>query len=145
MLMGIITKSKWIAFLFILLFSCKTGSKMVEPETTGSLTDNKVEVYSQLNDLKNKEATVYGKIVQKEFVNKGGRATGVMETLIELKDGETVHIRNIGENKYEYEKLTGKKVEMKALIFYGNIDSDNPEHQSRVGFRIDFSEIKVID
>lgn len=118
---------------------------MIEPETTGSLTDNKVEVYSQLNDLKNKEAIVYGKIIQKEFVNKGGRATGVMETLIELKDGETVHIRNIGENKYEYEKLTGKKVEMKALIFYGNIDSDNPEHQSRVGFRIDFSEIHIID
>lgn len=145
MLMGMIKKYKWIACLIILISACKTGSKVIEPETNSALTENKVEVYSQLNDLKNKEAIVYGKIVQKEFVNKGGRSTGVMETLLELKDGETVHIRNKGENNYEYEKLTGKKVEIKALIFYGNIDSDNPEHQSRVGFRIDFSEIKVID
>lgn len=104
-----------------------------------------IDTYGQLENYKDSSVIVIGKIVRKEFVNKGGRSTGIMETLLEMDKGETVNIRNKGTDVYDYEKLDGKKVEMKAVIFYGNIDSDNPAHQSRVGYRIDFTRITILD
>lgn len=50
-----------------------------------------------------------------------------------------------GENKYNYDEIANKKVKMEAVIFYGNIDSDNPEHQSRVGYRIHYIAIIALD
>jgi hypothetical protein len=141
-------KNGLIIFCTVFIFSaCKTGkeSAVAEVKSTDLISTPIVKYYIEFETNKGKEVLIYGKIIQKEFVNKGGRNTGVMETLLQLNDGETVHIRNKGENKYDYEKLAGKNVEMKAIIFYGNIDSDNPEHQSRVGFRIDYTEIRELN
>jgi hypothetical protein len=143
----------YIGILLLALDSCKEKKGMVKTETVKSEGETvvknnenaEVKNANQLKENKGKNAVVYGTIIREEFINKGGRATGNFETLIKLEDGETVHIRNKGENKYNYEELANKKVKMEAVIFYGNIDSDNPEHQSRVGYRIDYTTITVLD
>jgi hypothetical protein len=143
----------YIGILLLALGSCKEKKGMVKTETVKSEGETvvknnenaEVKNANQLKENKGKNAVVYGTIIREEFINKGGRATGNFETLIKLEDGETVHIRNKGENKYNYEELANKKVKMEAVIFYGNIDSDNPEHQSRVGYRIDYTTITVLD
>lgn len=114
----------------------KTNNENV---VTEKVISSEVKTYKDLEQNKGKNVYVMGTIIKEEFVNKGGRATGIYETLLKLSDGETVHIRNKGENKYDFEKFVDKKVKLEAYIFYGNIDSDNPEHQSRVGYRIDFT------
>lgn len=142
-----------IGILALVLGSCSNEKETVKTVVTPSeiitpiTNQDPVEVKNseQMKENKGKNAIVFGTIIREEFINKGGRATGNFETLIKLEDGETVHIRNKGENKYVYEDLSNKKVKMEAVIFYGNIDSDNPEHQSRVGYRIDYTTITIID
>lgn len=132
--------------LFLFSFSCvKYPKSKVDFPVAENIEMKEVRTSKEMEENKGKNAYVFGTIIQKEFINKGGRATGVMEILLELKDGETVHIRNKGENIYDYETVKDKKVKLEAIIFYGNIDSDNPEHQSRVGYRIDYTTITVID
>lgn len=142
-----------ILILILVMGSCKEKKEAVKSETvkseveTTSKSGENMEVRNakQLEENKGKKVIVYGTIIREEFINKGGRATGNFETLIKLEDGKTIHLRNKGENKYNYEELADKKVKTEAVIFYGNIDSDNPEHQSRVGYRIDYTVITVID
>lgn len=152
--MGMMKSIYYIGIFILFMMACKEKKDIVKTETIVSDVENssknsdeflEVKNAKQLKEAKHKNALVYGTIVREEFINKGGRATGNFETLIKLEDGETVHIRNKGENKYNYEDLSNKKVKMEAVIFYGNIDSDNPEHQSRVGYRIDYTVITVID
>jgi len=141
--------------IFILLVLCWVGCKSTsEVKTVETIVETPVTAVAESTNVKNKEqllenkgkyATVYGTIIQEDFINKAGRATGVKETLIKLEDGETVHIRNKGSNTYSYDELLNKKVKLNAFIFYGGIDSDNPEHQSRIGYRIDYTEITVLD
>jgi len=135
-----------VGVLFLLSFSCSKYKPIVNDfNTTEPVEMKEVRTIKDMEENKAKNAFVFGTIIREEFTNKGGRATGNFETLIKLEDGETVHIRNKGENKYNYEDLANKKVKMEAFIFYGNIDSDNPEHQSRVGYRIDYTVISVVD
>lgn len=138
-------KNPIILFLLVAFWGCKSTSLAIISDEVSSSNYSKVEKYADLETNKGKDAMVYGKIIRKEFENKAGKPTGVMETLLEMDNGETVNIRNKGTESYDYQKLDGKKVEMKAVIFYGNIDSDNPEHQSRVGFRIDYTLITILD
>ncbi len=143
----------YVGILLLALNACKEKKEVVKTEiikaegesVVKNNENTEVKNSKQLEENKGKNAIVFGTIIREEFINKGGRATGNFETLIKLEDGETVHIRNKGENKYNYEELANKKVKMEAVIFYGNIDSDNPEHQSRVGYRIDYTTITVID
>lgn len=141
----------YIGILVLAIGACKEKKEIVNSETTKTETTIKISDKSNVKNAvdleanKGKNAIVYGTIIREEFINKGGRATGNFETLIKLEDGETVHLRNKGENKYNYEELANKKVKIEAVIFYGNIDSDNPEHQSRVGYRIDYGTITVVD
>jgi hypothetical protein len=144
----------YIGIFLLTIVGCKAKKEVTKSEITTSDGETIGKYFSQSEEVKNKEtleankgknAIVYGTIIREEFINKGGHATGNFETLIKLEDGETVHLRNKGENKYDYKKLEGKKVKMEAVIFYGNIDSDNPEHQSRVGYRIDYITITALD
>ncbi len=136
----------FILIFHSLLFSCSTRKKVgVEEDIINNLSFAEVKNAKQLEEAKGKNSIVYGTIIREEFINKGGRSTGYFETLIKIEDGETVHLRNKGENKYDYQELDNKKVKIEAVIFYGNIDSDNPEHQSRVGYRIDYTTITVVD
>lgn len=132
---------KLICFLglnILFAFSCtkKSNNENIVAE---KVISSEVKTYKDLEQNKGKNVYVIGIIIKQEFVNKGGRATGIYETLLKLSDGETVHIRNKGKNQYDFEKFIDKKVKLEAYIFYGNIDSDNPEHQSRIGYRIDFT------
>jgi hypothetical protein len=130
--------------IFLFSFSCAEHqpSNVIVAE---NIQSKEVRSHKALEENKGKSALVFGTIIREEFTNKAGKSTGNFETLIKLEDGETVHLRNKGENKYNYEDLANKKVKIEAIIFYGNIDSDNPEHQSRVGYRIDYTVISIID
>lgn len=135
-----------IFFLLSLLFSCSSRKEVVLEEkinVNSSISEVKNKI--QMEEAKGKSVTVYGTIIQEDFVNKAGKSTGIKETLLKLEDGETVHLRNKGDSTYFYPDLVNKKVKMTAVIFYGGIDSDNPEHQSRIGYRIDYTLITEID
>lgn len=143
----IMVKLAWFfGMLFLFSFSCvKYKSAENYVPATENISMKEVKTYKELEANKGNHVYVFGTIIQEEFINKGGRATGIYETLIKLSDGETVHIRNKGESKYDYANFVNKKVKLEAFIFYGNIDSDNPEHQSRVGYRIDYTLMTLVN
>ncbi len=142
----LINISRLVIVLFLFSFSCVKYKPISNTfTTTENITMNEVKTYKEMEAKKGNNVYVFGTVVKEEFINKGGHATGNYETLLKLSDGETVHIRNKGEKIYDYDSLLNKKVKMEALVFYGNIDSDNPVHQSRVGYRIDYTTITVVD
>jgi hypothetical protein len=144
----------YIGIFLLTIVGCKAKKEVTKSEITTSDGETIGKYFSQSEEVKSKEtleankgknAIVYGTIIQVDFVNKAGKSTGIKETLLKLDDGETVHLRNKGDSTYFYPDLVNKKVKMTAVIFYGGIDSDNPEHQSRIGYRIDYTLITEID
>ncbi len=131
-------------FGVVFLLGCKTTLEPVKEIVIVGIETDSVNYFEQLELSKGKTAVVYGKIIRTDFINKAGKTTGVKETLLELSDGATVNIRNTGDKKYNYDYYENKSVKMTGVVFYGNIDSDNPDHQSRVGYRIDYTSIEEL-
>lgn len=132
--------------VLILFSSCDSRKKVgVDEEIIKGLVYIEVKTKKELEAAKNENVKVFGTLIQENFVNKAGKSTGIQETLLKLSDGETVHLRNVGQNVYSYPDLINKKVELTGVVFYGAIDSDNPEHQSRIGYRINYSTLTILD
>lgn len=97
----------------------------------------------QLQDHLGKEVIVEGIMQMKKFVDKGGRIREFYEFYVELADGRLILLRNMTGKPLSKEPFT-RKVQLRGRLFYGNIDSDDPEVQSRVGYRFDFTDWKII-
>ena len=137
-----------LLFGSILVFdSCKKVPALKSTDstvlsTTTISTMDTITTYAGLKPYIGKEAYVEGVLLMKKFVDKRGREHEIYEFWLEMDGGNRVMVRNIGEAMSK-EPFT-HKVRMKALVFYGNIDSDSPEVQSRVGYRLDFTEVVII-
>ncbi|GAB4134049.1 MAG: hypothetical protein OHK0045_19590 [Raineya sp.] len=109
--------------------------------------DNKMTIVSQSTQLQEhigKEIILEGIMQMRKFVNKGGQEMDFYEFYIELADGKRILLRNKTGNPLSKEPFT-HKVHLKGKLFYGNIDSNEPKAQSRLGYRFDFTGWKIIE
>ena len=102
-----------------------------------------VKTYAELESYKGKKIKAEGILIMEKFTDKGGREHEAYEFWLEMDGGNKVKVRNVGEAMSK-EPFT-HKVHMDCKVFYGNIDSDDPKVQSRVGFRLDFTTVTIID
>jgi hypothetical protein len=121
-------------FSFVLLFACKTQTKI---ELDNTLP--KVSTYEDLTNYISKEIIAEGIIVEEKFVNKGGKEMNFTEFWLEMNDKHRILLRQKGNAKAK--DFLNKKVKTQGNLFYGNVDSDNPNAQSRVGYRLDYTNI----
>lgn len=102
-----------------------------------------VKTYAELESFKGKNIKAEGILIMEKFTDKGGREHETYEFWLEMDGGNKVKVRNVGEAMSK-EPFT-HKVHLDCKVFYGNIDSDDPKVQSRVGFRLDFTTVTIID
>jgi hypothetical protein len=125
--------------LLILASSCMTGSKTAsmknEPATL-------VTKYDSLQFHKGKTVILEGIMQMEKFVNKRGDVGDFYEFWLEMDGKNKVKLRNAGD-AISKEPFT-RKVHIQGVLFYGNIDSDDPKVQSRVGYRLDFNKITIL-
>lgn len=103
-------------------------------------------VISNYEDLKaniGKDVILEGIMKMEKFVNKGGREFEFYEFWLEMNDGHQILLRNRGEAMSK-EPFT-HKVHIEGNLFYGNVDSTNPNAQSRVGYRLDFTKVTIVE
>ena len=100
--------------------------------------------FSELQEQIGKEVILEGIMQMNKFVNKGGREMDFYEFYVELEDRKHILLRNNTGNPLSKEPFT-HKVHLTGKLFYGNIDNNDPQVQSRVGFRFDFTEWKIIE
>lgn len=131
----------------LIFLGCQTSksTQVKNDESTVKKGFCEVKNYTNLQSCKGDTAMVYGTIIREKFVNKGGRETDIIETLLKLEDSYKVHLRNLGSVKVNFDNLENKKVKLQAIIFYGGIDSDDPKVQSRIGYRIDYFAVESIN
>lgn len=99
---------------------------------------------SELQEQIGKEVILEGIMQMKKFVNKGGREMDFYEFYVELEDGKHILLRNNTGKPLSKEPFT-HKVHLTGKLFYGNIDNDDPNVQSRIGYRFDFTSWKIIE
>jgi len=100
--------------------------------------------YALLEENKLKEIVVIGIVREEKFVNKGGKEFDFTELWLEMNDKHQIMLRQKG--KVSAKDFVNGKVMVQGNLFYGNIDSDNPNAQSRVGYRLDYTDIaRTID
>ena len=130
---------KFIGILFsVLLISCIGTKKTVIIKEYPI-----VSTYAELEKYKGKNITAEGTLLMEKFIDKGGREHEMYEFWLEMDGGNKVKVNNVGEAMSK-EPFT-HKVHMECKVFYGNIDSDDPKVQSRVGYRLDFTTVTIID
>lgn len=109
--------------------------------------DDKMTVISQSTQLQEhigREVILEGIMQMQKFVNKGGLEMDFYEFYVELADGKRILLRNNTGKPLSKEPFT-HKVHLTGKLFYGNIDNNDPQVQSRVGYRFDFTEWKIIE
>lgn len=99
---------------------------------------------SSFKDYVGKEVVLEGLMQMKKFNNKAGRGMDFYEFYLEMQDGTSILLRNNTGKALSKEPFT-HKVHLRGKIFYGNIDDNDPKVQSRVGYRFDFTEWKIIE
>lgn len=99
---------------------------------------------SQLEQYIGKEVILEGLMQMKKFINKGGMPMEYYEFWVELADGKNILLRNSTGAALSKEPFT-HKVHLKGTLFYGSIDSNKPEEQSRMGYRLDFTSWKIVE
>ncbi|MEW6470002.1 MAG: hypothetical protein AB1458_13825 [Bacteroidota bacterium] len=120
----------------ILIIACVSGNK------TGIKNGlPMVSKYDSLKSYKGMEILAAGKIVEEKFVNKGGKELDFTELWLEMDEGHRIMLRQRGKDKAK--DYVGKQVKVQGTLFYGNIDSDDPKAQSRVGYRLDYTAISL--
>lgn len=124
--------------LCISMISCIGTKKTVEVKDAPI-----VKTYDELKIHIGKDIIAEGTLLMEKFVDKGGREHESYEFWLEMDGGNKVKVRNVGEAMSK-EPFT-HKVHMACKVFYGNIDSDDPKVQSRVGYRLDFTTVTIID
>lgn len=128
----------WIA-LSCLFAACHSAKPAKEPLPPLPV----IKEYDQLKKYVGKTITLEGTLLMEPFVDKGGRThEDIQELWLEMNDQHRVKLRNIGE-ALSKEPFT-HRVYIRGTLFYGNIDSDQPEAQSRVGYRLDFDRITML-
>jgi hypothetical protein len=99
---------------------------------------------SQLEQHIGKEVVIEGIMQMKKFINKGGVPMEYYEFWVVLADGKNILLRNNTGSALSKEPFT-HKVHLTGRLFYGNMDSDDPKVQSRVGYRLDFTAWKIVE
>jgi hypothetical protein len=99
---------------------------------------------SQLEQHIGKEVVIKGIMQMKKFINKGGVPMEYYEFWVVLADGKNILLRNNTGSALSKEPFT-HKVHLTGRLFYGNMDSDDPKVQSRVGYRLDFTAWKIVE
>lgn len=126
-------------FIALFLFGCT------------SISAQKMKVLSQKSELQahiNQEVILEGIMQMKKFENKNQAELGLeyYEFWLLLADGYKVLLVNKTGKPLSKEPFT-KKVRIKGKLFYGDIDNYTQieeKVQSRVGYRLDFTELKII-
>ncbi|MCU0429271.1 MAG: hypothetical protein MUF42_04805 [Cytophagaceae bacterium] len=121
--------------------ACGRAPATTRPHPTSAPMDTLTR-YEQLNDFVGKNVWVEGILKMEKFTNKGGRILEFYEFWLEMNDGNSVLLRNVGEAMSK-EPFT-HYVRIKAHVFHGMLDTDDPNVQSRVGFRLDFTDVQII-
>lgn len=122
------------ALFSVLLLSCLTPNK-----STLNLSLHMIANYDSLDGYKSKEIIAIGVVKEEKFVNKGGKEMDFTELWLEMNDGRQIMLRQKG--KKSAKDFVNRKSAVQGVLFYGNIDSDNPNAQSRVGYRLDYTDI----
>lgn len=99
---------------------------------------------AQLEQHIGKEVIVEGIMQMKKFINKRGMPMEYYEFWVELADGKHILLRNNTGRALSKEPFT-HKVHLAGTLFYGNMDSDDPRVQSRVGYRLEFTSWKIVE
>jgi hypothetical protein len=134
------------------LIACasKTSGTSTNPVSTtpgiNAKKDTNMTVIKNYEDLKaniGKDVILEGIMKMEKFVDKRNRVHEFYEFWLEMNDGHQVKLRNAGEAMSK-EPFT-HKVHIEGNLFYGNIDSSNPEAQSRVAYRLDFTKVTIVE
>ncbi|HAP44755.1 MAG: hypothetical protein A2087_12235 [Spirochaetes bacterium GWD1_61_31] len=84
-----------------------------------------------------------GRMSMESFQDKGGRQHDWFELWLTLDDGQLILLRSVM-GPISKQPIT-HRVRVTGRLFYGNVDSDDPRAQSRVGYRLDFSAMEIVD
>lgn len=138
-----------ILLICVLVLSCRTtqpGSSQSATSQGSSLSTDVIKNYDELSSSVGKQVILEGKMIMEKFVNKAGKESDFYEFWLEMKNSKNetqlVMLRNKGE-AISKEPIT-KQVHITGILFHGNIDNDDPKVQSRVGYRLDYTAIKII-
>ncbi|WP_133121469.1 hypothetical protein [Raineya orbicola] len=99
---------------------------------------------SELQENIGKDVILEGIMQMQKFQNKAGRIFEFYEFWLQMADGTRVLLRNNMGHPLSKEPFT-RKVHLKGKLFYGNIDSEDGKAQSRLGYRLDFTEWKIVE
>ena len=87
---------------------------------------------------------ITGQLVQEPFVNKVGKANyHIMEWYLILSDGCRIYLKNYHPHKETFESFKDSQVIMTGMIRYGQVDSDDPNVQSRIGHIMNVQTIRI--
>lgn len=136
-----------IFFSMMLIFTSCTGTAENKPNY--SVSQDTCRTIIQAQELKNKEAVIYGRL-QKFTPLKEGKGKGHMFWQWEIAFPEGGAIPVISKDKSDggsiiFDEFANKNVVIYGTVFYGIIIGDsNPEHQSATGYRIDAEGIEEV-
>lgn len=127
--------------LFCLLtFVITTGGfAQKKHATTMQILTNKSALAAHIGQ----DACIEGVLQKRKYTNKAGKLIDFEEPWLELEKNEWVLVR-LASTHLLAELPYGSKVQLIGKVFYGSVDSDDPQVQSRLGYRIDCQEIKII-
>ena len=102
---------------------------------------------STCDDLKSTDPLLFveitGQLVQEPFVNKAGKQNyNIMEWYLMLSDGCRIYLKNYLSHKETMETMKNRVVVMTGMIRYGQVDSNDPNVQSRIGHILSVQSVR---
>lgn len=102
---------------------------------------------STCNDLKSTDPLLFveitGQLVQEPFVNKAGKPNyNIMEWYLMLSDGCRIYLKNFHSHNETMKMMKKRRVVMTGMIRYGQVDSDDPNVQSRIGHMLSVQSLR---
>ncbi len=121
------------------------------PDGCGSETtkiDTTMKKISTCDELKFTNPLLFveitGQLVQEPFVNKAGKENyNIMEWYLMLSDGCRIYLKNYHSQKETMESVKNRQVIITGMIRYGQVDSDDPNVQSRIGHMLSVQSVRV--
>jgi hypothetical protein len=127
--------------LFCLLsFVMTTGGFAQKKHTAMPVLTHKSQLAAHIGQ----EVCVEGVLRTRKYIDKAGRTSDFEEPWLEMEAEEWVLVRATSTHllaQLPYDR----KVQLVGKVFYGSVDSDDPQVQSRIGYRIDWKEIKIVE
>ncbi len=102
---------------------------------------------TRCDELKNERssawAEIQGRLEQDYFTNKVGRKNyDIAEWYLFLEDGCRIYLKDYVSLNDQFEMAKGQSVILTGMLRYGQVDSDEPNVQSRIGHMLHVKTIQ---